>query len=795
MLLRRQSNQALITLSEPMLIGTGGEARVYALPETPSLVAKIYHQPTGRRAHKLAAMLANPPQATMNSSGHASIAWPVDLLLSADKTRRSYNSVVGFLMPRINRMKPIIDFYHPRTRRQACPLFSYLYLHRAGRNLAAAVRSLHERGYVIGDLNESNILVSETALVTLVDTDSFQVRDTHGGEVYRCAVGKPEFTPPELQDKSFAEIDREPAHDLFGLAVILFQLLMEGTHPFAGQFTGRGEPPAVETRISSGHFPHAPNGLLRRVPYRPVPAAPPFYVLSPPLRELFVRCFDDGHREPQARPDARVWAETLKEAEDALLTCAANGQHRYGTHLAECPWCDRTKQLAGRDPFPSMQAVRKGQHLAAAPKKPKPQPQTTATQPYIIYQAQPSTAHTPPPSVSQSGKFANRLQAVFSGIGGGRLLWILWLLFWGLRTCANFIPDNDRKNFVPPTYQIPSNYQVSPTPYATLSGHTGSVQAVAFSPDGGLVASSGRDAKIRVWRVRDKQLIRTLEGHLFNITALTFAPQGSLGGYDLASGSYDKTLALWQLNSSRVTKLSPPDGSGISSLAFSRDGRLLATGSYDARVRLWDVASGMLLREFNDHWLGIVAVAFSEDGITLASGSGDGLIKLRNAQTGQTLKTLAIDPMATKTERSLSGEDPVISAMAFSSDLGLIAAAGYDKRLQVWDVKGGAIKRTLASGQDFALSLSFARNGRALIGGYRDGGILLWNIATGLILQSYIANTEAINAVAISPTGTYAVSGGSDNEVRIWRITIGGVTDLPNSSGEIPPPLPPPRPQ
>jgi WD40 repeat protein len=772
-------------LSEPMLIGVGGEARVYALPETPSLVAKIYHQPTKQQAHKLSAMLANPPHDSMNNSGHTSIAWPVDLLLSADKTYRNNNPVIGFLMPRINRMKPIIDFYHPRTRRQACPLFSYLYLHRAGRNLAAAVRSLHERGYVIGDLNESNILVSETALVTLVDTDSFQVRDAQSGEVYRCAVGKPEFTPPELQDKSFAEVDREPAHDLFGLAVILFQLLMEGTHPFAGQFTGRGEPPTVETRISSGHFPYVPNGALRRVPYRPMPAAPSFEVLSPHLRELFVRCFNDGHRDPQARPDARVWAETLKEAEDELLTCAANGQHRYGMHLAACPWCERTKQLAGRDPFPSMQAVHKGQHLVAAPKRPKPQPRPVVTQPYVVYQAQPSTVYAPP-SVSRAGKITGRLSALMSGLGGGgRLLWILWVLFWGLRTCANFLPDDNRTKFVPQT--LPTS-----SPYATLTGHTNSTQAVAFSPDGDLVASSGRDAKIRIWRVRDKQLIRTLQGHDFNVTSVAFAPQGSLGGYDLASGSFDKSLALWKLDSSQITRLSPLDGSGIRSLAFSRDGRLLATGSYDARVRLWDVASGRLLREFNDHWLGIVAVAFSEDDSILASGSGEGLIKLRNAQTGQTFKILAIDPMATKTERSYSGEDPIISALAFSPDLSLIAAAGYDKRLQVWDAKSGEIKRTLTSGHDFALSLAFARNGRALVSGSRDGQILLWNVATGLVLQNFVASKEAINAIAISPRGDFVVSGGSDNAVRIWRITVGGVTGLPNSSGEIPPPPPPP---
>src|SRR5438105_3869599 len=83
----------------------------------------------------------------------------------------------------------------------------------AARNIAAAVHAVHSRGYVIGDVNESNILVTDTALATLVDTDSFQVRDPGSGVVYRCPVGKPEFTPPELQGASFGEIDRTPEHD------------------------------------------------------------------------------------------------------------------------------------------------------------------------------------------------------------------------------------------------------------------------------------------------------------------------------------------------------------------------------------------------------------------------------------------------------------------------------------------------------------------------------------------------------------------------------------------------------
>src|SRR5205807_3008042 len=174
----------------------------------------------------------------------------------------------------------------------------------------------------VGDLNESNVLASETALVTLVDTDSFQVRDPQTGTIHRCPVGKPEFTPPELQGKAFRQLDRAPEHDAFGLAVLIFQLLMEGAHPFAGIVPGREDPPPMAERIAAGRFPHRPPRaalffLRRRAagPRRPNPLAPPFEILHPELRRLFVRCFVAGHRRPRARPGAQEWQRALEHAE------------------------------------------------------------------------------------------------------------------------------------------------------------------------------------------------------------------------------------------------------------------------------------------------------------------------------------------------------------------------------------------------------------------------------------------------------------------------------------------------
>lgn len=355
MQLRRRSNGKLLTLGLE-LSQPGGEGRIYEVANDPTLVAKIYHQSTSARIHKLEAMLANPPSDPMAARGHVSIAWPVDVLEDVGNSR-----AIGFLMPRITGLHQIIEFYNPKRRLQDHPLFTYKHLHRTARNLAAA-RAAHLGGYVIGDVNQKNILVAYTALVTLVDTDSFQVRDPHNGAIHRCPVGMGEFTPPELQGQDCAQVDRTPEHDLFGLAVVIFQLLMEGVHPFAGGLTKGGSDPSPrpENRIPSGQFPYA---TRRLVPYQPMPGAPPFDVLHPKIRQLFVRCFEDGHDNPHLRPDANAWQNALEEAEQDLTSCKSNGQHRYGKHLKKCPWCERTASMCGLDPFPSQQAVQKGQHL------------------------------------------------------------------------------------------------------------------------------------------------------------------------------------------------------------------------------------------------------------------------------------------------------------------------------------------------------------------------------------------------------------------------------------------------
>jgi serine/threonine protein kinase len=313
---------------------------VYALASDPGQVAKIFHKPSVERATKLKAMIVMPPDDPTRSQGHVSIAWPTELI---------YNGAalpVGFSMPRVDerRAVPLSVVYNPGARRDKTPGFTWRYLVRTARNLAAAVSSLHQRGYVVGDLNESNAMVNQATQITLLDCDSMQVARPDGG-YYRCLVGKAEYTPPELAGQDFAQVDRTTAADDFALAVLIFQLLMEGVHPFQGVWKGQGDPPGPEALIKLGHFPYSGLQLCA-----PPPFALPFSVLPEVIRAALLRCFVDGQQYPNRRPTARAWTTILAESEAGLQECTRNSAHWYASHVTSCPWCERV-QRGLDDPF------------------------------------------------------------------------------------------------------------------------------------------------------------------------------------------------------------------------------------------------------------------------------------------------------------------------------------------------------------------------------------------------------------------------------------------------------------
>ncbi|MFB2917876.1 helix-hairpin-helix domain-containing protein [Aerosakkonema funiforme] len=322
-------------------ISHGGQGNIWKTSQN-GFVAKIYYSVDSILLEKLQVMVDNPPEDTMRKKGHVSIVWPEDLLTDSN------GKFVGFIMPEIGNGQTLINVYNPSQRENMAPGFNWLYLHITALNVAIIVESIHAKNYIIGDIKAENLLVNPKALVSIVDTDSFQIRHPQTQEIYPCTVGSEEYTPPELIGKDFKTIDRLEIHDHFGLGVIIYHLLF-GYHPYEGVDKTGEKPTNLNERISKTSWPHAPKS-----PISPSIISIPLDIVHPKIKTCFHRCFTVGSENPHLRPSAKDWRDALEVAIADLTDCPNEAGHQYAKTYGKCYWCERKLQMKGYDIFPTV---------------------------------------------------------------------------------------------------------------------------------------------------------------------------------------------------------------------------------------------------------------------------------------------------------------------------------------------------------------------------------------------------------------------------------------------------------
>jgi serine/threonine protein kinase len=323
-------------------IASGGEGIVWQTDHRNGYVAKIYKKlPNLELVQKLEVMVAHPPREPNSHLNHISFAWSKSLLKDAN------GNCVGFLMPAIANAKQLLDVYNPQRRKQQNLEVDWRFLHTTALNIASIIQAIHAEGYVLGDIKPANILVNNRALPSIIDTDSFQVRNPITNKIYRCGVGSEGFTPPELIGKDFSTIDQTQVSDRFRIALIIYHLLF-GETPFKGNYIGTGDAPEPEERIRRGLWLYEPNNLIQ-----PVANTIPLNILHPEVQQCFLKCFNNGHTQPNLRPSAADWVKALKIAVNELTVCGKFDSHYYSRTYGNCYWCERASKL-GVDVFPGI---------------------------------------------------------------------------------------------------------------------------------------------------------------------------------------------------------------------------------------------------------------------------------------------------------------------------------------------------------------------------------------------------------------------------------------------------------
>jgi WD40 repeat protein len=290
-----------------------------------------------------------------------------------------------------------------------------------------------------------------------------------------------------------------------------------------------------------------------------------------------------------------------------------------------------------------------------------------------------------------------------------------------------------------------------------------SILAIAYSPDGKLLAASDTNGEIRLWSVRDGQFLLTCSGHSNWVRSIQFSPDSRY----LASSSDDRRIKIWDLQDGSCVKTI---GDGIHTLgfSFSPDGRYLASGSANNLIYYWDLHTGNCIRQFEGHQDWSMVVKFHPDGDRFASSSADGTIRIWDVASG-------------RCDRVLRGHENLVTTVDYHPDGKTLLSSSLDGTLRLWDVSEGtdglpdreACRLVLTEHGDEIWSAMFSPDGAYFASAGVGGLLRMWRTSDGYCLHRLEGHSDRLWSVAFHPNGDLLASGGEDRTIRFWQVSDG----------------------
>lgn len=290
--------------------------------------------------------------------------------------------------------------------------------------------------------------------------------------------------------------------------------------------------------------------------------------------------------------------------------------------------------------------------------------------------------------------------------------------------------------------------------------HNAAVRAIAFSPDGKLLATAAQgDATVRIWDTAGARELRTVQGPTGGALFLAFSPDGNT----LAGGGREHDVYLWDPNAGKETGRLKGHEKEVSCAAFAPDGKSLAAGGFDNSVRIWDLATRKEVNQFREP-NAVNAIAFSPDGKTLAV-------------VGWFKEVRLYDVPGNKLARQCLGHQDSCVSVAFSPDGRLVASGSMEQAIRLWEAQSGEEVRKIDDPKKQANALGFSPDGRLLMAGFEDRTVrlidlaLIWDPSKESEVERNEEHAGPVLAAVFSADGKLLASGATDGKVLLRDIS------------------------
>jgi WD40 repeat protein len=296
----------------------------------------------------------------------------------------------------------------------------------------------------------------------------------------------------------------------------------------------------------------------------------------------------------------------------------------------------------------------------------------------------------------------------------------------------------------------------SPALVRTFIGHQDWVVAVAVTSDGRQAVSGSDDRSLKLWDLQTGRVLRSFTGHEATVISVAMSRDGSR----VLSASHDGKLRSWDLQTGQLLKTLVTHEAGISAMAVTPDGRHALLGSYDRTLGLWDLETGQRHQRFVGHEDWVSAVGVTPDQRSAISGSLDSTIRLWDLKSGSPIRTF-------------NGHENWVSALVVSSDGQSALSASADRTLKLWDLQTGQLRQTFEGHRGRVRAVAMTPDGSHAISASFDTTLRLWDLRTGQLRQTFAGHEDEVRAVVVTTDGRQMLSASHDSTLKLWDLQAG----------------------